>query len=112
MAGRPFNSKTPLWRNIPALKVRAYRLLKEDEATRKDCAKITGISRTTAIKWWDEMKWTEEKKTIYEKVSFWIICKHGEIKFEECAKDLGLTINQVKIEYATQIEAIKILKNS
>ncbi len=110
MAGRPLNSKTPLCRNLPALKVRAYRLLKEDEATRKDCAKVTGISRTTAIKWWDEMKWTEEKKTVYEKVSFWNICKQGEMNYEECAMNLGITIDQVKIEYSTQLEVIKILK--
>lgn len=59
-AGRPYNSTTPAWRSKPCLKVCAYKLychLKETEATKSECARVTGLSRTTVIKWWNTVDW-------------------------------------------------------
>ena len=59
-AGRPHNSITPAWRSKPCLKVCAYKLychLSEKEATKSECARKTGLSRTTVIKWWNTVDW-------------------------------------------------------
>ncbi len=63
MAGRPINSKTPLWRKVLALKVRVYRWMERDRGTKYNCAKTMGISRTTFIN--GGTKWNGSKK-LYE----------------------------------------------
>ena len=48
--GRPKDSMMPVWRSKFAIQVRAYRFLMGDKGTRSDCARQTGLSRTTVIK--------------------------------------------------------------
>jgi len=62
-AGRPFDSKTPLWRNSAAIKVVTYRFLmayKGMDASKSGCARYMSLSRTTVIKWWHVIEWTED----------------------------------------------------
>lgn len=62
-AGRPYNSTTPTWRSLTAVKVAAYRFMmanKKQKATKSGCAKYMRIARGTAIKWWDVIKWEKD----------------------------------------------------
>ena len=51
--------------------------LERETPTKYGCAKTMGISRTTAIKWFDAMKWSKERDAEYWKVREWVII-YGE----------------------------------
>lgn len=100
-AGRPHNSITPVWRNKAAIKVRIYRWMECDSATKIGCARTMKISRTTVIKWWDTMCWTKEDKERYKSIRRWVISKYGapcQYVPEVCAKDLGYELDKVKLD--------------
>lgn len=103
-AGRPRNSITPIWRNKAAIKVRIYRWIERDSATKIGCAKIMKMSRTTVIKWWDTMCWTKEDEERYKAIKGWVINKYGDpcqYVPEVCAKDLGYDVEKVKLDMET-----------
>ena len=103
-AGRPHNSITPIWRNKAAIKVRIYRWIERDSATKIGCAKIMKMSRTTVIKWWDTMCWTKEDEERYKAIRGWIINKYGnpcQYVPEVCAKDLEYDVEKVKLDMET-----------
>ena len=102
-AGRPHNNKTPLWRNKAAMKVRAYRWMERENATRSGCAKVMGISRHTAIKWWNRMAWSEEDYKAFTAVRH-SECIVDEKAFTRCAEELGLSLDCVLLNVATYHE--------
>lgn len=108
-AGRPYNSITPIWNNKAAIKVRIYHWLKwhdGDPGTKYDCAKMMGISRTTAIKWWDSMKWTEDRDKGFSDVIHWH-CTHWEdFDYNRCAKELNMSVDEVLLNVATYNEMV------
>lgn len=103
-AGRPHNSTTPIWRNKAAIKVRIYRWMKGEGATRLGCAKQMKMSRTTVVKWWDAMAWTAEKRRNMDAVGTWYIQHKQSPNLRQCAEDLGLPFESVQLDVATLCE--------
>ncbi len=99
-AGRPLNSKTPLWHNKAAIKVRIYRWM-YPEGTMYGCAKTMVMSRTTVIKWWERMAWSEEQRQAFGKVWAWLITHGGYGDCQECADELALLLEDVLLDVAT-----------
>ena len=99
--GRPNNSITPLWKSKPAVKVGMYHFLcylEHKEPTMYGCAKEMGISRTTAIKWFEVTRWSKERHEQYWSVRRWVIehlhtdsCDDAKL----CSSELALTENDV-----------------
>ncbi len=64
------------------------------------CAKYMGISRTTAIKWFESMRWDDECNKHYWQVRKWVLshlyedCRYDS---EACANDLGYAIDEVRL---------------
>lgn len=112
-AGRPYNSKTPVWRNKTAIKVRMYHFLCFQEhktPTKYGCAKYMNISRTTAIKWFDVMKWNNDRNTEYWAVRKWLLENYkveGQHIPERCAEELGYNLTDVQLD----MEMFKIEHN-
>ena len=108
-AGRPLGSKTPPWKNKAAIKVRIYRWLKwhdGDPGTRYNCAKVMGISRTTVVGWWDTMSWTADRHKGFREVIHWYCTHLGIMDYEQCANDLNLPVDEVKLNVATYEEMV------
>ncbi len=99
-AGRPLNSKTPLWNNKAAIKVRIYRWMYPD-GTRYGCAKTMAMSRTTVIKWWDSMAWSEQQRQAFNKVWSWMVPHDSQDDCHQCADELGMTLEDVLLDVAT-----------
>lgn len=107
VAGRPFNSTTPAWRSKPAIKVRMYHFLcylERETPTKYGCAKTMGISRTTAIKWFDAMKWSKERDAEYWEVRKWVWGNECQNSPEQCSKELGYNVDDVRLD----MEMVKI----
>lgn len=103
-AGRPYNSKTPLWNNKAALKVRIYRWIEFSGGTKYGCAKVMHISRSTVIKWWDIMEWTPDLLTRYKRVKSWMGSNGFSTDAEACAKDLGISVDDAYLDIHTAQE--------
>jgi len=104
-AGRPKNSKTPVWRNKAAIKVRIYRYLAENgdvPPTKSGCAAFMKLSRTTVIKWWDAMEWTEKSRNTYNIVWKWRIDNYTDQDFGRCAEELGISYDDVMFQVTTR----------
>lgn len=104
-AGRPKNSKTPIWRNEAVIKVRVYRYLADKgdvPPTKSGCAKFMKMSRTTINKWWDAMEWTEKSSKIYNDVWKWRIKNYSDQSFLRCAKELGVSFDDVMLQVVTR----------
>lgn len=100
-AGRPYNSTTPLWRSKPAVKVSMYHFLcflEHKEPTQYGCAKEMGISRTTAIKWFEATRWSKERDEQYRSVRKWVLDHLNEdspYDSKRCSKELMLLESDV-----------------
>ena len=104
-AGRPYNSKTLVWRNMAAIKVRVYRYFADNgdvPPTKSGCATYMNLSRTTVIKWWDTMEWTENSRNTYNMVWKWRIDNYIDQDFGRCAKELGISYNDVMLQVITR----------
>ena len=99
--GRPYNSTTPTWRNKAAVKVRVYRWLEGDKATKYGCAQMMQMSRTTVIKWWDAMEWSDERRNGFGAVRTWCNKHWKNLDYDLCAEELGLTVDEVLLNVAT-----------
>ena len=102
-AGRPYNSTTPAWRSKPAIKVRMYHFLcyiDKKTPNKSDCAKTMKMSRTTAIKWFDDMKWSKERDAEYWKVREWVIIYGEAFQYspEQCSKELGYSVDDIRLD--------------
>lgn len=100
-AGRPYNSTTSLWRSKPAVKVGMYHFLcfmEQRNPTMYGCAKEMGISRTTAIKWFETTRWSKERDEQYWAVRRWVL-EHLYTDFSNdaklCASELMLQESDV-----------------
>ena len=102
--GRPYNSTTPAWRNKAAIKVRAYRWLERDKATKYGCAQMMQMSRTTVIKWWDAMEWSDERRKGFGDVIVWYNTHWENLDYDLCAEELGLSVEEVLLNVATYKE--------
>ena len=109
-AGRPQNSTTPVWRSKPAAKVRAYRFLMDKKGTKADCAKETGLSRTTVIKWWDQTEWTPENSQTHNDIQNWLglTTHYINVSPKRCAEETGIPIEIVEFEFATLDEIFRL----
>lgn len=105
-AGRPHNSTTPIWHNKAAIKVRIYRFLEGEQATKVGCARYMNMSRTTVIKWWKTMEWTEEKRYNFKKVRDWYIENNYTSDLGACSIDLNIPIVDVFLDVATWKEMV------
>ena len=105
-AGRPHNSTTPIWHNKAAIRVRIYRFLEGEQATKVGCARYMNMSRTTVIKWWNAMEWTEEKKCNFKKVRDWYIENNYTSDLGACSIDLNIPIVDVYLDVATWQEMV------
>lgn len=106
-AGRPHNSKTPLWKNKAAIKVRIYRWMRlhdDMEESRSECARMMEISRTTVIKWWDTMMWTKEADNAFHEVQHWYNTHWENLDYEQASKELRRHIDEVLLDVATYEE--------
>lgn len=107
-AGRPHSSTTPAWRSKPAIRVCLYHYLCylfRKPPTKYGCAKEMGISRTTAIKWFETMRWNKEQHERYWAIRSWAISHmHLECRYdaEACAKELGYDIDEVRMAFEIQ----------
>lgn len=111
-AGRPYYSITPAWRSKPAIKVRAYRFLMGEKATKAGCAKMTGLSRTTVIKWWNSSEWTSKTGKDFDEVQCWI-CDHTNyinVTASRCAEATGIPLEVVEYELNTLSEIFRIIR--
>lgn len=85
-AGRPHSSTTPAWRSKPAIRVCLYHYLCylfRKPPTKYGCAKEMGISRTTAIKWFETMRWNKEQHERYWAIRSWAISHmHLECRYD------------------------------
>lgn len=102
--GRPLNSKTPVWNNTAAVKVRIYRYLHREKATKRNCSKAMNMSRTTVIKWWDAMAWTSADYKNFDAVITWYDQHYNHPCMETCAQELKLPIDCVLLNLATYKE--------
>lgn len=102
--GRPLNSKTPAWNNTAAVKVRIYRYLHREKATKRNCSKAMNMSRTTVIKWWDSMNWTPADYNNFNAVIDWYDLHYSNADIELCAQELNLPIDCVLLNLATYKE--------
>ena len=105
-AERPHNSTTPIWHNKAAIKVRIYRFLEAEQATKVGCARYMNMSRTTVIKWWNAMGWTEEKRCNFKKVRDWYIENNYTSDLGACSIDLNIPIVDVYLDVATWQEMV------
>ena len=108
-AGRPYNSTTPAWRSKPAIKVRMYHFLcyiDNKTPNKSDCAKTMKMSRTTAIKWFDDMKWSKERDNEYWEVRKWVLTNRNDFQFspEHCSQQLGYSVDDIRLD----MEMLKI----
>lgn len=81
-----------------------------DKATKADCAKETGLSRTTVIKWWDQVEWTSENSQIFDDIQNWmgLTIHHTRHTPKQCAEDLGISLDIAKFELATLDEIFSL----
>lgn len=105
-AGRPKNSKTPVWRSFAAIRIRAYRYVTGEHGTKYGCARFTGLSRTTVIKWWDTVEWTPESTKNFDYVcNEWIefvICdRYKNLSYKRLADRILLPLDLVNYEMWT-----------
>lgn len=106
-AGRPHDSKTPLWRNKAAIKVCIYRWLRWHDGvpgTKYNCAQMMEISRTTVIKWWDAMEWDEARNNSFHKVMHWHDTHWENLDYDQCASELNIPLEEVLFNVATYKE--------
>ena len=111
-AGRPHNSTTPVWKSKPAVKIRAYMCLKGRYATKCDCAREIGLSRTTVYKWWGEVANYD-----YERMAVWVVIMWKKrvgygiydwnIDLEKCSEETNFTKEEILLEIATIKELLK-----
>ena len=104
-AGRPYKSKTPVWHNMKAIKVRVYRYLADNgdvPSTKNGCAKFMKLSRTTVRKWWDVMEWSEISRNTYNIVWQWRINNYADQDFDRCAKELNIPYDDVMLQVVTR----------
>ena len=62
------------------------------------------MSRTTVIKWWDVMEWTDERRKVFGDVMTWYNTHWENLDYNLCAKELGLSVNEVLLNVATYKE--------
>ena len=101
-AGRPHNSTTPAWNSKPCLKVCAYKLycyLNETEATKSECARMTGSSRVTVIKWWNTVDWKNGDFDLFEHLFFCQAVNIDDSNFclADCASECGITLEKAQL---------------
>ena len=110
--GRPHNSTTPARRSKSAIQVRAYRFLIGNSGTKADCARQTGLSRTTVIKWWDTVAWSEEASKNFDSVQNWLCdsCCWRNTSARRCADELGLPYDVVEYEMQTSMEISRMMR--
>ena len=101
-AGRPHNSTTPAWNSKPCLKVCAYKLycyLNETEATKSGCARMTGLSRVTVIKWWDTIDWDDGYFDLFEHLFFCLALNIDDPNFclADCVSECGITLEKAQL---------------
>ena len=103
----------PVWRSKFAIQVRAYRFVMGNKGTRAGCARQTGLSRTTVIKWWDAVEWTEENSQNYKTVQNWLCdsCTWRNISVQRCADDLGIPYETANYEMQTSAEISRMIRS-
>ena len=111
--GRPQNSTIPVWQSKSAIQVRAYRFVMGNKGTRADSARLTGLSRTTVIKWWNAVEWTEENSQDFRTVQNWLCdsCTSRNISVQRCADDLGIPYDTANYEMQTSAEISRIIRS-
>lgn len=99
---------TPLWRSRSAAKVRAYRFVHDRD--KSDCARITGLSRSTVIKWWDQAAWTPENSQDYHDIQNWFstVMHYQVVTPERCSKEIGIPLEKAKFEFAVLDEIFRM----
>ena len=109
-AGRPHDSMTPAWRSKPAAKIRAYRFLMGDKATKADCARDTGLSRSTVIKWWDQVEWTPENSQTFNDIQNWMemTTHYKNFNSKRCAAETGIPVDIIEFELLTLDEIFRL----
>ena len=111
-AGRPYNSVTPAWRSKPCLKVCAYKLscyLNETEATKSECARMTGSSRVTVIKWWNTVDWEGNDFYIFQHVFYCRIYSSSTI--EEVTVECGVTLETARLKDEIRNEYVNVYRS-
>ncbi len=111
-AGRPYNSMTPVWRSKPAAKVRAYRFLMGAKGTKAECARNTGLSRSTVIKWWNQVEWTPENSQTFNDIQNWMgmTTHYKNFNSIRCASEMGIPVDIVEFELITLDEIFRLGK--
>lgn len=101
---------TPAWRSKPAAKIRAYRFLMGDKSTKADCARDTGLSRSTVIKWWDQVEWTPENSQTFNDIQNWMemTTHYKNFNSKRCAAETGIPVDIIEFELLTLDEIFQL----
>lgn len=105
--GRPHNSKTPLWHNTAAIKVRIYLWMSyywPETLSKSDCARRMSLSRTTVIKWWNIMAWDDAKMKAFSKVKHYYTTHWGNFDENLAVQELNMPLDNILLDVATFTE--------